>query len=155
MLDYNFSYLQEVVAVFQQYKEVARCKDEAKKKEYLYNAKKYESKARKCMEAYKIRVDKLSQTLQGVKSEAETQTDPSPMTPPIKHGRGRNKTRGYRNNGDRQPESNLTTFSNHNRDHEVEPSPVLNYVNPKKKIAEWKRKKEEEEEIESLKSFDG
>ena len=26
MLDYNFSYLQEVVAVFQQYKEVARCK---------------------------------------------------------------------------------------------------------------------------------
>ena len=41
------------------------------------------------MEAYKIRVDKLSQTLQGVKSEAETQTDPSPMTPPIKHGRGR------------------------------------------------------------------
>ena len=26
MLDYNFSYLQEVIAVFQQYKEVARCK---------------------------------------------------------------------------------------------------------------------------------
>ena len=35
---------------------------------------------------------------------------------------GRNKTRGYKNVGDRQPESNLTTFSNHNRDHEVEPS---------------------------------
>ena len=31
---------------------------------------------------------------------------------------------------------------------------MLNYVNPKKKIAEWKRKKEEEE-IESSKSFDG
>ena len=36
MLDYNFSYLQEVVAVFQQYKEVARCKGWRVRKKYYF-----------------------------------------------------------------------------------------------------------------------
>ena len=61
-----------------------------------------------------------SQCSRSYRANSQPCTDP-PTAPPMQHGRGRNKTRGYKNVGDRQPESVLTTFSNHNRDHEVEP----------------------------------
>merc|ERR1711892_1340860 len=143
MLDYNFSYLQETISAFKVRKEVTKAQN---KSEAIDDARKYESKARKCRRKYDEQVVKLREILEcdtTTTTDCDTQTE----SPKLKTGRGRVK-RGYANVGTREPlQSNLTTFSEHNRDHHFEaPSlPIVKKVNAREKIAEYKERLDQRE----------
>merc|ERR1711892_363335 len=149
MLDYNFSYLQETISAFKVRKEVTKAQN---KSEAIDDARKYESKARKCRRKYDEQVVKLREILEcdtTTTAECDTQTE----SPKLKTGRGRVK-RGYANVGTREPlQSTATTFSEHNRDHHFEaplPHPLVKKVNAREKIAENKERLGEREN-----DFDG
>merc|ERR1711892_417504 len=141
MLDYNFSYLQETISAFKVRKEVTKAQN---KSEAIDDARKYESKARKCRRKYDEQVVKLREILEcdtSTTTECDTQTD----SPKLKTGRGRVK-RGYANVGTREPlQSTATTFGEHNRDHQPEAPLQLKKVNAREKIAEYKERLDQRE----------